>query len=128
MLRAEELRGGPMAAAALTGSGGQRGALLSVTATGPEGTARSCVSGQAAGGEGKGLHQRAVGMEQLPRAVGRPGVPELREHLDSALRHWVWTLGGPAWSQQMDSGIFSAHLNPINCRFIFSRFACAHYE
>ena len=39
--RAEELRGGPMAAAALTGSGGQRGALLSVTATGPEGTARS---------------------------------------------------------------------------------------
>ena len=31
-----------MAAAALTGSGGQRGALLSVTATGPEGTARSC--------------------------------------------------------------------------------------
>lgn len=30
-----------MAAAALTGSGGQRGALLSVTATGPEGTARS---------------------------------------------------------------------------------------
>ena len=65
-------------------------------------------------------------MEQLPRAVGRPGVPELRERLDSALRHWVWTLGGPAWSQQMDSGIFSAHLNPLDSRFIFSRFVCPH--
>jgi len=33
-----------------------------VTATGPEGTARSCVRGRAAGGCGQGLHQRAVGM------------------------------------------------------------------
>ena len=41
-----------------------------MTATGPEGTAWSCVRGGAAGGEEKGLHQRVVGMEKLPRAAG----------------------------------------------------------
>jgi len=35
-----------------------------VTATGPEGTACSCVRGGAAGGQGMVLHQRAVDMEQ----------------------------------------------------------------
>lgn len=41
-----------------------------MTATGPEGTAWSCVRGGAAGGEGKGLHQRAVGMEQPAQGSG----------------------------------------------------------
>jgi len=41
-----------------------------VTATGPDGTAWSCVRGGAAGGEGKGLHQRAVGMEQPAQGSG----------------------------------------------------------
>ena len=38
-------------------------ALLSVTVIGPEGTAWHCVKGGAAGGEGKGLHQRVVGAD-----------------------------------------------------------------
>ena len=41
-----------------------------MTATGPEGTAWSCVRGGAAGGEGKGLHQRVVGMEQPAQGSG----------------------------------------------------------
>jgi len=49
------------------GAGGQHSALLSVTVTGPEGTAWSCVRGGAGSGEGKGLHQRAVGTNCLPR-------------------------------------------------------------
>ena len=50
----------------LTRSGGQRWALLCVTATGPEGTAWSCVRGGAAGGWGKG----AVGMERAAQGSG----------------------------------------------------------
>ena len=63
-----------------------------MTATEPEGTAWSCVRG---GDWGKGLHQRAVGTEQLPRAVGTAPVAALRERLERALRHWVgfgWVL------------------------------------
>ena len=41
-----------------------------MTATGPEGTAWSCVRGGAAGDEGKGLHQRVVGMEQPAQGSG----------------------------------------------------------
>jgi len=41
-----------------------------VTATGPEGTAWSCVRGGAAGGEGQRLHQRAVGMERAAQGSG----------------------------------------------------------
>ena len=41
-----------------------------MTATGPEGTAWSCVRGGAAGGEGRGLHQRAVGMERAAQGSG----------------------------------------------------------
>jgi len=63
-----------------------------VTATGPKGTAWSCVRGRALGGQGKGLRQMVVGM---------------------ALSCWslrsVWTqlsdtgfgfLGGAVWSQE----------------------------
>lgn len=73
-----------------------------MAATGPEGTAWSCVRGGAAGGEGKGLHQRAVGMEQPAQGSGHgPKLPELRERLDTALRHWVWILGGPVWRREL---------------------------
>jgi len=41
-----------------------------VTATGPEGTAWSCDRGGAAGGEGKGLHQRAGDMERAAQGCG----------------------------------------------------------
>ena len=61
-----------------------------MTATGPEGTAWSCVRGGAAGGEGKGLHQRVVGMERAAQGSGHsPELLELKECLDSALRHRV---------------------------------------
>ena len=64
-----------------------------------EGTAWSCVRGGAAGGEGKGLHRRVVGMEQPAQGSGHsPELLELRECLDSALRRWVWVLGGLVWS------------------------------
>lgn len=43
-------------------------------------------------------------MEQLSRAAGTvPGLPELRKHLDITLRRGVWVLGGPVWSQGLDS-------------------------
>ena len=41
-----------------------------MTATGPEGTAWSCVRGGAAGGEGQGLHQRVVGIERAAQGCG----------------------------------------------------------
>ena len=65
--RAEELRRGLMEAAA---PHREQSALISVTATGPEGTAWNCVRGGAAGGQRKGLHQRAVGMEQPAQGSG----------------------------------------------------------
>ena len=60
--------------------------LCSVTVTGPEGMAWSCVRGGAAGGEGKGLHQRVVGMERAAQGSGHsPELLELKEHWDNAL-------------------------------------------
>ena len=44
--------------------------LCSVTATGPEGTARSCARGGSGGGQGKAVPQRALGMAQAARAAG----------------------------------------------------------
>ena len=32
-----------------------------------------------------------------------PQVPEFKECSDSTLRHRVWILGGPVWSQELDS-------------------------
>lgn len=44
------------------------------------------------------LHQRAVGTA--------PSVPpEIRERLDTTLRHRVWILGGHVWSPELDSVI-----------------------
>ena len=51
-------------------SGCGRAELSSVTVIGPEETTWSCVRGGAAGGQGKGLHQRAVGMEQAAQGSG----------------------------------------------------------
>ena len=73
-----------------------------MTATGPEGTAWSCVRGGAAGGQGNGLRQRAVSMERAAQSSGHsPEMPELRGHLDTALRHRVCISGGAGWSQQL---------------------------
>ena len=75
-----------------------------MTATGPEGTAWSCVRGGAAGGEGQGVPQRAVGMEQPAQGSGHsPELLEFKECLDNTLRHRVWILDGPVWSQELDS-------------------------
>jgi len=52
------------------------------------------------------LHQRVVGMEQAPWGSGHSSEqPEFEDHLDSALRHRVWILGGPVWCQGLDSVI-----------------------
>ena len=60
-----------------------------MTATGPERMAWSCVRGGATGGWGQGLHQRAVGMEGLPRAAGTAPSGGVKESLDNALRHMI---------------------------------------
>ena len=71
-----------------------------MTVTGPEGTAWSCVRGGAAGGQGKGT----VGMERAAEGSGHgPEIREFKERLDTTLRHRVWILGGPVWSQELDS-------------------------
>ena len=85
-----------------------------MTATGPEGTAWSCVRGGAAGGQGKGLHQRVVGMERDAQGSGHSpsaGVP-------GASRHCFQTglaLGGAAWSQLLDSMIL---VGPFQLRIV----------
>ena len=53
------------------------------------------------------LCQGRVRLEVRGRVCARgqwaqPRVLEFRECLDSALRHWVWVLGGPVWSQGLD--------------------------
>ena len=46
--------------------------------------------GRGSWGERKGLHQRAVGMEQAAQGSGHsPELLELKECLDTALRHRV---------------------------------------
>ena len=44
-----------------------------------------------------------MGMEQAPQGSSHVSeLPEFKEHLDDALRHMVWFLGGSLWSQEMD--------------------------
>ena len=72
LLGAEQsrLRGGIMAAAAPHREWRDNIELCSLgTATGPEGTAWSC-EGRAAGGLGKAMPQRAVGMERAAQGSG----------------------------------------------------------
>ena len=40
-------------------------------------------------------------------------MPEFKEHLDSALRHRVWVLGGAVWSQGLDV-VIPVGLFPLN--------------
>ena len=64
-----------------------------VTATGPEGTAWSCIRGASGEHEEKALHHRVVGMEHAPQVSGHgPELLELREGIGSILRQrdWVW--------------------------------------
>ena len=68
--RAQEMKGSLMAAAAPHREPRGRAELCSVTATGPGGTAWSCVRGGTAGGQGMVLHQRAVGTEQPAQSSG----------------------------------------------------------
>ena len=64
------------------------------------GTARSCVRGGSGWIAGNGCAPEAGGHGAAPQGSGRsPELPELREHLDSTLRHWVWILGSAVWSQ-----------------------------
>ena len=60
-----------------------------MAATGPEGTAWSCVKGGAAGDWGQVLHQRVVvAMEQADQGSRRgPKLLIFKERLDDALRH-----------------------------------------
>ena len=65
-----------------------------MTVTGPEGTAWSCVRGGAAGGEGQGLHQRAVGMEGAAQGSGHGPKGRISRSFWTALsgsgcRFWV---------------------------------------
>lgn len=63
-----------------------------------------CIKGGLGGGEGEGLYQKAVGMEQSPQGSGQSSeLPELKEHLETALRHGVWIFGGAVRSQELDS-------------------------
>ena len=58
-----------------------------------------------AGGKGRALHQRAVGMEQPAQGSGHgPKLPEFKKCLDSTLRCRVQILGGAVWSH-LDSMI-----------------------
>jgi len=59
-----------------------------VTLTESEGMAWSCVREWAGGGQEKGLHQGVMGREQAAQGSGHgPDLPELRKHLNSALRY-----------------------------------------
>ena len=41
--------------------------------------------------------------DRLPRAVVMAlSLPEFKKRLDNALRHRVWFLGDPVWSQELD--------------------------
>lgn len=65
-----------------------------MTVTGPKGTTWSYVRGGAAGGWGKDLHQRVVGMEQTTQGSGYgPELMEFKESLGNALRPLVLVFG-----------------------------------
>ena len=49
------------------------------------------------------MHQRAVGVQQPAQGSGySPELLELKECLDTAIRHRVWILGGAVWSREFD--------------------------
>jgi len=42
------------------------------------------------------MEQASQGNDQGPEML------EFKRRLDFALRHWIWVLGGPVWSQELD--------------------------
>ena len=89
--RAEELRGGSWW---LHGGSLQGAVLSSALCDRARGNGMELCQGRAGGGEGKVLHQRAVGMQWAAQGSGHsPELPEIRECLDGALRKGVWILG-----------------------------------
>ena len=61
-----------------------------MTATGPEGTAWSCVGGGGLGIRKRFVTNRVVGTEQADQGSGHgPELPEFKVHLDGILRHRV---------------------------------------
>ena len=90
--RAEELGGASWRLQLLKGSGGA--VLSSALCDRARGNGMELCQGRAGGGEGKVLHQRAVGMQWAAQGSGHsPELPEIRECLDGALRNGVWILG-----------------------------------
>jgi len=58
---------------------------------------------QGRGRQGLGEGSAPVGREQTHQGSDHgPELPEFKECLDSILRHGVWILGGPVWSQGLD--------------------------
>ena len=50
-------------------------------------------------GEGR---EKGLGKGSAPEGGGhRLELLEFRERLDTALRHWVWILGGPVWRREL---------------------------
>ena len=53
-----------------------------------------------------GSHEGFQILEQAPQGSSHSTkLPEFKEHLDSALRHRVCILGGPVWSEELESMI-----------------------
>jgi len=52
----------------------------------------------------------------MPRAVGMAPSAGVKEHLDAALRHGVWILGGAVWNRELDSVIL---VFPFQLRIIY---------
>ena len=53
-------------------------------------------------------------LEQAPQGSGHgPKLLEFMKRLDNALSHTVWFLGGPVWSQELDSMILT---DPLQLR------------
>ena len=51
--------------------------------------------------------------EQAPQGSGQdPKLPEFKEHFDNVPRHRVCCLGGPEWSQELDSMILVSAFQP----------------
>ena len=64
-----------------------------MAAAGLEGTAWSCVRGG----------ERGERVRESFAAEGGTKLPEFKRYLENALRPRVWILGGPGWSQEVDS-------------------------
>jgi len=58
-----------------------------------------------------------VTSERLPRAaVTAPSLTEFKQRLNNALRHRVWILGVPTWSQELGSVML---VGPLPLRILY---------